>query len=76
MKNLKFELNEKETQNFEKCLKEHECIHPDRKSARKACGIDGAALTISFTMTTLGNVIKVKCNACGKEEDITDYESA
>lgn len=36
-------------------------------------GAIGGALTYSFTPTTLGVVIKVKC-ACGKEIDVTDYE--
>lgn len=75
MEHLKFELNPIEAKNFENWLKTHECIYSDRKKVREACGIDGAVATVSFTMTTLGNVVKVKCNACGKEADITDYDS-
>ena len=75
MKKLMFELNEKETQNFDNFFKNHECAYPDRKSARKACGVDGAVATVTITMTTIGNVVICRCNACGKEEDITDYDS-
>jgi hypothetical protein len=36
-------------------------------------GAIGGAVTYSFTPTSLGEVVKVKC-ACGKELDVSDYE--
>lgn len=53
-----------------KKLSEFESNH---KCSMRYYGAIGGALTYSFTPTTLGVVIKVKC-ACGKEIDVTDYE--
>lgn len=36
-------------------------------------GAIGGALTTSFTPTSLGTVVKVKC-ACGGEVDVSDYQ--
>lgn len=35
----------------------------------------GGMWSYSFTPTGLGNILRVKCNACGKKLDVTDYGS-
>ena len=35
----------------------------------------GGAFTYIITPTGLGNIIKIKCNSCGKIKDITDEDS-
>src|SRR3989304_6643768 len=35
-------------------------------------GAIGGATTVSFSPTSIGIVVKVKCH-CGKEKDVTDY---
>ena len=37
-------------------------------------GAIGGALTYSFTPTSVGTAVRVKC-ACGAEVNLTDYES-
>lgn len=32
----------------------------------------GGQYTFTFTPTGIGTIVKVKCNACNKEEDITN----
>lgn len=34
----------------------------------------GGKFSFTFTPTGLGNIIEVKCNACKKEEDITNID--
>lgn len=41
---------------------------------RNNSGAIGGATTFSFTPTSVGMVIKIKC-ACGQEYDATDYKS-
>ena len=35
----------------------------------------GGQFTYCITSTGLGNIYVIKCNACGKEKDITDYKN-
>lgn len=35
----------------------------------------GGQYTFNITPTGLGNITQIKCNACGKTEDITDINS-
>lgn len=65
---MKFELNEKELEKFNKWNEKH----------KKNCplyGKDGAIggrLNFCFTPTGLGYLINVKCK-CGKEINLTDF---
>jgi len=56
----------KEIEKIKKFQEEHDCTI-------KGLGAIGGQYTYSFTPTNIGTVIKISC-ACGKEEDITDYE--
>lgn len=60
-KPISFKLNEKEMERYEKFKKEH-----------RACG---GLVEVSFTPTGIGNIVKMKCNGCGKNKDITDVDS-
>jgi hypothetical protein len=46
----------------------------DEKCNGKPTGASGGRFTYSFTPTSLRVVIKVKCNLCGDEIDLTEYE--
>lgn len=35
----------------------------------------GGHFTFHITPTSIGTVIEIECNACGKKKDATDYES-
>jgi hypothetical protein len=45
----------------------------DKKCNGKPTGASGGRFTYLFTPTSLGLVIKVKCNLCGDEIDLTEY---
>ena len=45
----------------------------EKKHGMKYAGAIGGRLTYSFTPTSLGCIVKVKC-ACGSEIDLTEYE--
>ena len=51
---------------------EHECIYTRKDNP--VTGASGGAISYQFTPTTLGTVVKVRCE-CGQEEDITDYRA-
>jgi DNA-directed RNA polymerase subunit M/transcription elongation factor TFIIS len=66
-KPLAFYLNENERKEYDLFSKEH-----------KHCGCMGTIggkISIIFTPTGLGDCITVKCNACGKEKEITDVSN-
>ena len=65
--NMKFELNEKELDEYNEFIKKH-----------KKCKFNssiGGKITIKFTPTGLGNIIEVCCNDCGKHKYITDINN-
>lgn len=55
---------------YKKWLEEHlrTCVH---RNARTAIG---GGKTFSFTSTSIGQVLKVKCS-CNEEVDLSDYEN-
>lgn len=64
---MEFKLNEKEEQNYKEFCKEHrEC---------EFASTIGGKISITFTPTGLGNIVEVKCNACGETKDITDISN-
>ena len=66
-KPLAFYLNENERKEYDLFSQEH-----------KYCGCMGTIggkISIIFTPTGLGDCITVKCNACGKEKEITDVSN-
>lgn len=63
-----FALDETEAKAALNWIKRHKCIH------RGNHGAIGGATTYSFTPTGIGVVVKLSC-ACGKEKDLTDYDS-
>jgi hypothetical protein len=64
---MTFELNTVENDNLDRFLKRH-----------KKCYFEtaiGGQFRYMFTPTSLGNVVRVYCCICKKEEDITDYDA-
>ena len=41
---------------------------------KKETGACGGRFTYTFTPTGLGTIVKVTCNVCNKEIDLTDYD--
>ena len=75
MNKVVFELNEVELEKYKVWLKTHECTIKDKDHAHKEFGACGGMVKFIFTPTTLGNIVQAKCNACGAEIDLTDYDS-
>lgn len=66
MTTIKFEPSEKELKLIDEFIRQH-----------KKCNFTsttGGKITYSFTPTGLGVVTTIKCNACGKQEDVTDID--
>ena len=66
-------LNEQTTKKLWAWLKQHDCKLPKNPNGSFRVGAIDGRFTYSFTPTSLGVVIKVKC-ACGQEIDVTPYE--
>jgi hypothetical protein len=64
---MTFTIESKEKESFDRFDKEHKNCHSK----------DALAMKYSFTFTPggAGTVIEVKCNVCGKTENITDFEN-
>lgn len=62
-----FSLNPNEVNEYYKFIKEH-------KNCKCSATI-GGKISVIFTPTGLGNAKTVKCNVCGKEEEITDVSN-
>ncbi|MBU6141855.1 hypothetical protein KGO95_01885 [Patescibacteria group bacterium] len=75
---LSFSVTDLELKRIRAFRKKHRCDLPnDRRMKRrkvKKTGPIGRRFTYSFTPTTIGTAVKIGC-ACGKEEDVTDYDS-
>jgi hypothetical protein len=71
MKQLRFFITDKEEKNRSKFLKEH------IKCRDSAFEEEAAPMfsTYTITQTSIANMIKIKCSICGRELDITDYDS-
>lgn len=68
---INFILNEQECKECKQFYKEH------KNCCKNILGKDvfsttGGELSFIITPTGLGNIIEVKCNSCGKTENITD----
>jgi len=61
---MEFALNKAEMKAYEE-WKDH-CAPPPTAI--------GGAHTFCFTLTSIGDMVKVKCY-CGEEKDLTDYDS-
>lgn len=72
---MTFELDKKELENSEKFTKHHRetCVKKFKEQTGHTLAL-GEYFTWSFTPTGLGNACVVKCNLCGKEENITNYD--
>ena len=66
-----FELEDKELSNFREWDEEHKKVCEIYTQGIR--GAIGGRLTFSFTPTSLGTAIKVKC-ACGVECNVTEYD--
>lgn len=63
-----FKLSENEIKDANEFEEKHfEC-------ARKCPTAIGGHITYKFTPTSLGTGVSVKCNLCGEEKNITDYD--
>jgi hypothetical protein len=72
-----FHIGGEESKNLSQFLVEHNktCkFYDDGTKANPPGGAIGGRLTYSFTPTTIGMTVSVKC-ACGAESNITDYGS-
>lgn len=69
MEKLTFTLEGKELENAEAFKKKH------RESCCSKQNLTlGEYWTYSFMPTGLGPAVSIKCNLCGEEENITDYD--
>lgn len=63
-----FKLNSKEAEKAKVFEEKHiEC-------ARKHPTTIGGHISYTFTPTSIGNAVSIKCFLCGEEENITDYD--
>lgn len=62
-----FELNENEEKLLNKFCEKHR--HPETKK-----GAIGGHISVTFAMTSLGEMPSVRCGVCGEKQDITDYD--
>jgi hypothetical protein len=70
---MKFELDEKAMQSFAKWNEAH---IKDRHGGKEPyAGAIGGRITFSFGDTSLGRVSSVKCELCGEEHSLTDWEN-
>lgn len=67
-------LDEKETEAYKKFYQEHKNC-PQLLLGRPMFSATGGLLTFEITPTGLGNIVVIKCNACGKKENITNAEN-
>lgn len=62
-----FSLSKKEQEKVDQFKEKHYCTRP------KYQGAIGGRYTYSFTPTSLGSIVSIKC-VCSAEKDITDYD--
>jgi hypothetical protein len=67
---MKFELSEKEVENFNKFREEMDAKYTDEE---QYCGAAGGFYKISFIMTGLGDIV-IASTIKGDEKDITDWD--
>ncbi|GEM_PF-1496648 len=72
---INFTLSGKELRETLNFSKKHKCgLENDQRTGRKKTGAIGGSITYCFTPTSLGTMMAIKC-ACGKNKNITDYDS-
>ena len=64
--NIKFELTEKETKTACNFIKKHS------KCVKDIYSSTGGQFSYTIQPTGLGNIVTIKCNACGKTKDVTE----
>lgn len=70
-----FTISEKEMGSAMNFIKNHVCgLKKDPRTGDKKTGAIGGAISYNFTPTSIGMAITVNC-ACGKTENITDYDN-
>jgi len=62
-----FELNDSEEKLYNEFCKKH--MHQEINH-----GAIGGNISVSFTVTSIGDMPTVRCHTCGEEENITDYD--
>lgn len=67
---MKFELDERDSIEAAKWIKEHKCKIKRDIFGRKKVGAIGGEITYSFTPTGVGCIVIVKCH-CGKQLDLS-----
>ena len=72
-KELIIKLNEKEVEAADKFYKKHKSC-PQLLLGKSRFSTEGGLLTYEITPTGLGDVIVIRCNACGKRENITNVD--
>ena len=70
MKEIKVTLNEKEEKEYIDFVKKHKKC---REHSEDCLG--NFYLSYKITPTGIGDIIKIKCEQCGEEKDITDIDS-
>ena len=72
---IAFTLGGKELKDAFGFIKNHKCdLKDESRTGGKKVGAIGGRIGYRFTPTSLGIAALVKC-ACGKEKDVTDYDS-
>lgn len=70
---MKFELSEKELENYYKWLQCH--LKEKHDGKWPYAGAAGGSISFIFTPTGLGDCISVQCNHCNEIKSITDFEA-
>ena len=73
-KELIIKLDEKEVEASNKFYEKHKSC-PQLLLGKSWFSTEGGLLTFEITPTGLGDVIVIRCNACGKKENITNVEN-
>jgi Fe2+ or Zn2+ uptake regulation protein len=73
--NIRFELDEVETNNAKEFINEHKHIGEFEKKGKKFFSTLGQQFTYEITPGGLGSSVIIKCNQCGKTKDITNTEN-
>ena len=73
-KELIIKLDEKEVEASNKFYEKHKGC-PQLLLGKSWFSTEGGLLTFEITPTGLGDVIVIRCNACGKKENITNVEN-
>mgnify|MGYP006873230167 CR=1 FL=1 len=69
-----FTLIESETEQYQKFLKRHKKCQLDKNGKNKFAPNEGG-ISVTLTLTSLGNMVECKCHGCKTSKNITDYDS-